>query len=534
MFGSGAMTNSIDEVSKADVIFIIGSNTSQQHPIIGNRVVEAVEKNGAKLIIADPRSIPLTSIASIHAKLNPGSNTALINGMMNVIISEGLENKEFIKNRTEDYEEFKVSVEKYTPEKVSKITGVDADDIREMARAYANAKNATVLYAMGITQHTTGTKNVRSLANLAMLCGQIGKESSGINPLRGQNNVQGACDMAALPNCLPGYQSLTDEKVIEKFETKWGKDFGNKVGLTLTEMMEKAAHGEMKGLYIVGENPMISDPDLNHIKKALESLDFLVVQDIFLSETAQFADVVLPASSYLEKDGTFTNTERRVQRVRQAIQPVGNSKPDWIILKELIKAFGYEADYSSPADISEEINSLVPTYGGITYDRLEKGGLQWPCPDINHPGTKYLHKGQFSRGLGKFVINEYEEPFDVASEEYPFILTTGRLAQHYHTGTMTRRSWALDREIPYGKLDIHPEDAEKLGIRNNAKLKISSPKGEILCKANICDSVNPGVVFMPFHFSESPVNTLINSKNLDAVTKTPDFKVCAVSIEEVK
>lgn len=533
MFGSGAMTNSIEEISSADAIFIIGSNTSEQHPLISHRVVEAVEK-GAKLIIADPRKIPLTNIASLHANLNPGTNLALVNGMMNVIISEGLENKDFIENRTEDYEEFKESVKEYTPEKVSEITSVDTETIKEMARTYAKAKNASILYAMGITQHTTGTKNVRSLANLTMLCGHIGKESSGVNPLRGQNNVQGACDMAALPNVLPGYQSLSDEKVIEKFEPKWGKGFANKAGITLTEMMDRAAHGEVNGLFILGENPMVSDPDINHIQEALENLDFLVVQDIFLTETAQFADVVLPASSYLEKDGTFTNTERRVQRVRQAIEPVGNSKPDWMILRDLTKAFGHEADYSSPADIMEEINSLVPSYGGITYERLEKGGLQWPCPDVEHPGTPYLHKGKFSRGLGKFTVNDFEKPYDSISEEYPFILTTGRLAHHYHTGTMTRRAWALDREIPYGKIDIHSEDAKKLGIRKNAKLKVSSPKGEIICLANICDSVNPGVVFMPFHFSESAVNKLINCKNLDPIAKTPDFKVCAVKIEEVK
>lgn len=532
-FGSGAMTNSINEIEYSEVIFVIGSNTTEQHPLIGMRIVDAVKKNGAKLIVADPREIPLTEYASIYAPIKPGSNLAFINGLLNVIINENLMNTDFIQNTTTGYEEFKASIEKYTPEFVASISGIPEDTIREIARLYAKGKTASIVYAMGITQHVTGTKNVGALANLALLTGQVGRESTGVNPLRGQNNVQGACDMGALPNVLPGYQPLNNKEMAEKFSGVWGNGFANSEGLSLGEMMNGAINGSIKSLFIMAENPMLSDPNLKHVQESLESLEFLVVQDIFMSETAKLAHVVLPGASFIEKDGTFTNTERRVQRVRKAIEPVGNSREDWKILCGLIRTLGHEADYASPSEIMEEIRALVPSYGGMTYERIDREGLQWPCPDVNHPGTKFLHKGKFSRGLGKFTINEYEASKEQPSVEYPFILTTGRIQQHYHTGTMTRRSWALDREFPHGYMEINPLDAEKLGLRQRSKIKVSSSIGTIVTEANITDKISKGVVFVPFHFRETAVNKLIG-KNMDPVVQIPEYKVCAVNIEGVK
>lgn len=529
-FGSGAMTNSIEELSQADVIFIMGSNTSEQHPLIGMRIMEAVKKNGAKLLIADPRRIPLVEFSSCYAPLTPGSNLAFINGMLNVIIEEGLENEEFIRNRTEGYEDFKASVMKYTPEAVAEITGVDPETIREFARTYAKAKNGSIVYAMGVTQFVTGTMNVAALANLALITGHIGREATGVNPLRGQNNVQGACDMGALPNIFPGYQPVTNEAVREKFREKWGRDIACEVGMTVSQMMEEAAHGSIKALFVMGENPMMSDPDMSHVEKALKNLELLIVQDIFMTETAKLAHVVLPGTSYMEKEGTFTNTERRVQRVRKAINPIGNSRPDWEIICSLMKAFGYPADYKQPEDVMEEIRTVVPSYGGITYERIDKVGIQWPCPTVDHPGTKYLHKDKFSRGLGKFSITDYRLPGDEINEEYPLIMTTGRIQHHYHTGTMTRRSWALDREFPYGYIEINPEDAERLGIRHNNMVKVTSRRGSVLTRAVITDRVKSGIVFMPFHFNDSPANKL-TGRYLDPETQIPEFKVCAVKIE---
>lgn len=527
------MTNSIDELENAEVIFVIGSNTTEQHPLIGMRIINAVKNNGARLIVADPRKIPLAEYAHIYAPIIPGSNLAFINGILNVIVNENLMNEEFINNLTEGFDEFKASIKDYTPEKVAAISGVPEETIRKIARLYAKAGKASIVYAMGITQHITGTKSVGALANLSLLTGQIGREATGINPLRGQNNVQGACDMGALPDVLPGYQSLIDEKIHDKFSVAWGKDFASKTGRTIGEMMDGAIDGSLKSLFVMAENPMLSDPDINHVKKALESLELLVVSDIFMTETAKLAHVVLPGTSFMEKDGTFTNTERRVQRVRKAISPIGESKEDWRILCEIIRALGGKAEYSSPSDIMEEIRSLVPSYGGITYERLEKEGLQWPCPDINHPGTRFLHKGKFSRGLGRFTINDYAQSSELPTEEYPYILTTGRLLHHYHTGTMTRRAWALDREYPIGFMEVNPKDAENLGLRNRKKVRVTSRIGEIIIEVRITENIMEGVVFIPFHFYESAVNKLVG-KNLDPTVQIPEFKVCAVRIEEVK
>ncbi len=532
-FGSGAMSNSINELENAEVIFVIGSNTTEQHPMIGARIFNAVKKNGARLIVADPRRIPLADYAEIYAPIMPGSNLALINAMSNVIITEGLINRDFIDQSTEGYEEFKASVEKYIPETVAPIAGIPADMIREMARIYAGAKTASIVFAMGITQHVTGTKNVRALANLCMLAGQIGRESTGINPLRGQNNVQGACDMGALPNILPGYQPLADHSVREKFAAVWGSGFAAEAGKTIGEMLDGAATGEIKAMYIMAENPMISDANIDHVEIALKNLDFLVVQDIFLTETAKLADIVLPGASSFEKDGTFTNTERLVQRVRKAIAPIGNSKADWVILCDVMKALGFTADYTSPSEIMDEIRTLVPSYGGISYERIENQGIPWPCPDLNHPGTRFLHRGKFTRGLGNFSVNDYEGSEQHASEEFPYILTTGRIMHHYHTGTMTRRSWALDREVPDGYIEINPLDAENLGLRQGARVRIRSEIAEITTFVEITERIKEGVVFMPFHFAEAAVNRLIGGQH-DPIVQIPEYKVCPVRLEGVK
>lgn len=532
MFGSGAMTNSIEEFSNCDVIFVIGSNTTEQHPMVAMKIIEAVNK-GAKLIIADPRKIPLTHYAAIYAPLAPGSNLAFINGILNVIVSEGLENKTFIETRTKGYEEFKEEIKKYTPEYVEAITGVKQEVIEEIARIYAKAKNGSIVYAMGITQHISGTQNVAALANLALLTGNVGRESTGVNPLRGQSNVQGSCDMGALPDSFPGYQKMDDEEVYRKFVSIWGEGFANGVGLTLGEMINGAESGKIKALFIIGENPMITDPNLNHIKKALEKVELLIVQDIFLTESAEYAHLVLPAASFIEKDGTFTNTERRVQRVRKAIEPVGDSKADWDIINEIIKAFDKKSGFDSPSAVMDEISALVPSYGGINYERLENGGLQWPCPDINHPGTKFLHENKFTSGLGKFTVNEYVPSTEIASVEYPFILTTGRVQHHYHSGTMTRRAWALEREYPRGYVEINPLDAEKLGVRERTMVKVTSKSGEVCCEVMITENILPGIVFIPFHFKEIPVNALIG-ENIDPTVQIPEFKVCAVRIEVSK
>lgn len=529
-FGSGAMTNSIAEVGGADVIFAIGSNTTDSHPIIGLQVLKAVRERGAKLIVADPRKIRLVQYADVWLRQKPGTDVALINGLMHVILNEGLEDKTFIAERTEGYEEYKKVVSDYPPHKVAKITGIAEGDIVAAARIYAKGDRASILYSMGITQHVAGTDNVKSIANLAMLTGNMGRESTGVNPLRGQNNVQGACDLGALPNVYPGYQKVIDAAAKDKFEKAWGVKLSGEAGLTVVEMIKAAASGQIKGLYIMGENPMVSDPDLNKVKKSLSGIDFLVVQDIFLTETAQLADVVLPAASFAERDGTYTNTERRVQRLYKAIDAPGVARVDWDIVCEVSRRLGYEMSYDSSAQIMDEIATVTPIYGGMSYDRLEGEGLQWPCPDKNHPGTKFLHKGKFSRGLGLFSPIEFKEPPEWPDAEYPLILTTGRLLFHFHTGTMTRRAKALDEHVPEGMVEINPQDAKKLGIDNGEQVKVSSRRGEINIKALVTDRVGPGVVFIPFHFAEAAANTLTIAE-LDPVAKIPELKVCAVAIQ---
>jgi len=532
-FGSGAMTNSIEEIEDAACILAIGTNTTVSHPVIGLRVKKAAQ-NGARVIVANPRDIDLCRFADLWLRLRPGTDVALLMGMMRVIVDEGLLDSSFIEQRCQDFDVFKESLSDFGHEFVEHITGVPSKKIAEAARLYATKKPATILlYSMGITQHSHGTDNVLATANLAMLTGNVGKRCTGVDPLRGQNNVQGACDMGALPNVYPGYQAVSAPAIREKFGTAWGCSLPSSPGLSLVEMFDAAYRKEIKALYLVGENPALSDPDVQHVRQGLARLEFLIVQDIFLSETAEFAHVVLPAASFAEKDGTFTNTERRVQLVRKAIEPIGGSKPDWWIVCEVARRLGTTGfDYSHPSDIMEEIRKLTPSYGGISCDRLGNEGLQWPCPSEDHPGTCILHTNTFVRGKGRFMPLKYTPPAEMPDADYPLILSTGRSLYHFHTGTMTRKVAGLNVIEPEAAVEINPEDASRLGISQGDKVKISSRRGEVIVKAKVTDSFAPGVVFMTFHFAESAANILTNPK-LDPVSKIPELKVAAVKVEKL-
>jgi predicted molibdopterin-dependent oxidoreductase YjgC len=477
----------------------------------------------------------------------------LLNGLMHVIVAEDLQDAEYITTRTEGYEELRAKLAEYTPEKVSELTGVPAEDIRKAARIMAANRPGALMYAMGITQHTSGVGNVLSCANLQMLLGNVGVPGGGVNPLRGQSNVQGACDMGGLPNVYSGYQNVAVEASRKKFEAAWGAVPPiDKPGLTVTEMMDAAGHGKVRALYIFGENPMLSDPDLNHVRHCLESTEFVVVQDIFMTETAQLADVVLPGSSFAEKDGTFTNSERRVQLVHRALNPLGESRPDWEIISELgartlaAGAAGEQQpsvdeaphgswDYMNPAEILDEIAAVTPSYGGVRHHRLEQapGGLQWPCPDEKHPGTPILHGGKFTRGLGKFTPVDYLPPAELPDQDYPLLLTTGRVLYHYHTGTQTRRAQGLSAHMPEGFIEMHPQDAALAGVRDGELVQVSSRRGEVSVKADVTEKIQPGVVFMTFHFAESAANLLTNSA-VDPVAKIPEYKACAVKVEKIR
>ena len=524
------MTNSIEEIEFTDVILATGTNTTENHPVISSRVKRAVRQRGAKLIVIDPREIDLVKYATLWLRQKPGTDVAVFNGLMNVIISEGLTAKEYVENRTEGFDALKAVVAKYTPEYVEKISGVPAEDLRKAARLYATAKAASILYCMGITQHSTGTDNVKSVANLAMLCGMVGIEGGGVNPLRGQNNVQGACDMGALPNVLPAYQPVASDEARAKFEKAWNATLPAKPGKTIVELMDAAHKGEIKALYVMGENPMISDPDITHVEAALKHLDLLIVQDILLTETAKLADVVLPSACFAEKDGTFSNTERRVQRVRKAVAPPGQAKADWEILSAIATKMGYPMEYASAEAIMEEIRTVTPSYAGITYERLEKEGIQWPCPNTDHPGTRFLHKDRFSRGRGLFHAIEYIPPAELPDDEYPMLLSTGRVLYQYHTGTMTRLGKGTTERYPESLAEIHPADAAKLGIEDGQRVRVTSRRGTVEAKAKITGRSDQGMVFMNFHFHEAAVNLLTNPA-LDPVAKIPEYKVCAVRVE---
>jgi formate dehydrogenase major subunit/formate dehydrogenase alpha subunit len=527
------MTNSIAELEDSDCILVTGSNTTETHPVIATFMKRAARLKNKPIIVIEPRRIDLVKHAALWLRQRPGTDIAVINGLMNLIIQENLHDQAYIAERTENFEALKETVAKYTPEYVEQISGVPAADLRRAARLYGQAKAAAIVYAMGITQHTVGTDNVKTLANLAMLCGNVGIEGGGVNPLRGQNNVQGACDMGGLPNVFSGYQPVTDAKARAKMETAWGvKNLPDWVGLTMTGMVPAISEGKIKALYIVGENPVISDPDSDHLVKEFKKLDFLVVQDIFLTETAQLADVVLPATTFAEKDGTFSNTERRVAPVRQVIPPLGDSRPDWQIIAELSRRLGYPMDYANPEAIFEEIRQVTPSYAGITYARLEaEGGLQWPCPTTDHPGTVYLHRGQFSRGKGAFFAIEHRDPAEMPDAEYPLVMTTGRLLYQYHTGTMSRRAPGLEGKAPECQVEITAADAARYGIVDGEPVRVKSRRGELVAQALVSPKAVAGTIFIPFHFHEAAVNKLTIAA-LDPVAKIPEYKVCAVNIEK--
>ncbi len=533
-FGSGAMTNSIEEFERADCFFIIGSDTSSQHPLIGSRIINSVKNRGAKLLLMDPRKIHLSQMATVHAQHKNGTDVALLNGLMHIIIREGLEDKKFIEDRTENYNELKELVKDYNPQYVSKITGVPQEQLIEIAKIYATTRKAMIVYSMGITQHITGTDNVKSCANIAMLTGHVGIECAGVNPLRGQNNVQGACDMGALPVCFTSYQKVTDENVRKKFEKAWGvTNLPAENGLTVTEVVDGLGSGKVQALYIMGENPVVSDPNQNHVIECLEKANFLVVQDIFLTPTAEYADVVLPAASFAEKDGTITSTERRCERMRKAIDAPGEAKPDWQILGEFAKVCGYDKMmYDGPKKIMDEITTVSPHYAGMKYSRLEPFGLSWPCLDDNHPGTTYLHKDKFAKGKGTFMPRPYIEPNELPDEEYNFLLSTGRIYWHFHTRTMSGNTTTLEREAPVPYVEINPADARELGVRNGGKLKVTSRRGTLELIATVTDKVCVKSCFIPFHYIEGPANILTNNA-IDPVAKIPELKVCAVKIEKV-
>jgi len=527
--GSGAMTNSNAEVLDSDVILVTGSNTTETHPVIGSFMKQA-KASGAKLIVIDPRRIELAEYADVFLQILPGTNVALFNAIMSVIMEENLQDLEYIKERTENYDSFVEVIKACTPEKAATICGVEVEDIRKAARIYAGGKKAGIYFAMGVTQHTTGTQGVKELSALAMLCGNIGVESGGVNPLRGQNNVQGACDVGALPDVLTGYQKVYDKKVIDKFNKVWGADLPNEIGLTVTEIVNGGETGDIRFMYVMGENPMLSEPDLNHARKALIDTEFLVVQDIFLTDTAKIADVVLPATCFAEKDGTFTNTERRVQMVRKAVNAPGEALSDWEIIMRIMNQMGYEKTYQHPSEIMDEIAEVTPMYGGISYDRISEEGLQWPCPDKDHEGTKFLHKDVFKRGKGLFDPGVYKESAETTDEEYPIILTTGRILYHWHTRTMTKRVEAIQALYPSSYIEINPITAKELEIADGDQVKVTSRRGEVLTTVKVNDNALEGVVFMPFHFDDGPANMLTNVA-LDPIAKIPELKVAAVRIE---
>lgn len=527
------MTNSINDIVDADVLLVTGSNTTEAHPVISLRMKQAVRRHGAQLILLDPRRIDLADFAALHLRHRSGTDVALLNAIAHVIIHEELAATDFIAERTEGYEAFAASVADWTPERAALISGVPAEDIIAAARLYGRATNGMIFWAMGITQHTTGTDNVKACSNLALLTGNIGRPGTGLNPLRGQNNVQGACDMGGLPNVYPGYQPVADAAARAKFAAGWGLDddqLSPTPGLTVTEIMQGALDGRIKAIYIMGENPMLSDPNLSHVAEALSAVDFLVVQDIFANETAQMADVLLPAASFAEKAGTFTNTERRVQLVRPALDPVGEALPDWDILAGVANRLGANWQYESAADILDELATLTPQYGGMSHGRLASGGLQWPCPTPDHPGTPVLHVGRFARGLGLFAPLDYRAPAEEPDDDYPFLLTTGRILFHWHGGTMSRRSPGLEAAAPVATVEVSPADAQRLQLADGDPAIVRSRRGAVTARTAVTNRSPIGTVFMTFHYAEAAAN-LLTIDAVDPVAKIPEYKVCAVQVE---
>jgi formate dehydrogenase alpha subunit len=536
--GPSAMSNTAAEVIHSDVFLVTGSNTAETHPIIALQMKAAVANHGAKLIVVDPRRVEMVNWAALWLPEKPGTDVPLFSAMAHVIIKERLYNEEFVRQRTEGFEEFSKSVEKFTPEHAEAISGVDRNLIVQGARMYATAKNAAIYWALGIPEHSHGTDNAMTLIHLALLTGHIGRRGTGLNPLRGQNNVQGASDSGAMPWHYPGYQRVDDEEAARKFEKAWNIEAGalsRKPGLTTTEIISAVGPGGVRALYIMGENPMMSEPNLNHTRHKIEQLEFLVVQDLFINESAAYADVFLPAASWAEKDGTFTNTDRRVQRVRKALEPRGQSRPDWEIICRLAerieKRLGRPSAswaYAGPAEVLDELGCVVPEYAGVKYRRIEKQGLQTPVWDESHPGTPYLFSETFPSGKGKFHPLEYLPAVEIPDEEYPFILTTGRLLEHWHGGTLTRHS-KLDDLYPEARIEINPADASRLKIEDGQAVRVSSRRGSIVLRAWVTPRTIAGVVFIPMHFAEAAAN-LLTIDALDPKAKIPEYKACAVRI----
>ncbi len=528
------MTNSIADLHEADVVLCIGSNTTEAHPIIGVELKKAA-KSGTRIYVVDPRRIGLADHAERHIAVTPGTNVALFNAMLKVIIDEDLLDQPFISERTEGFEALRTLVADYDLEWAAETCGITVDDIRELAIAYGTAERASIVFAMGVTQHVSGTDQVRALANLAMATGNIGRPGTGVNPLRGQNNVQGACDLACLPNCLPGYQPLSNRENVDQVCELWETDLElpTEPGLTLVEMMDAAVEGELKALYVMGENPVVADPDQEHVIRALEALDFLVVQDIFLTETAAFADVVLPAACFLEKDGTFTNTDRTINRVNKVVEPPADARTDLDIILDLSARLGVEAEYDSPSGVMNEMSAVTPQYGGVSYRRLEReGGIQWPCPDDSHPGTPILHTERFTRGRGVFLAVDHVPAPDQPRPERPLILTTGRDLWNFHTNTMTSRSQGLSELADSAYLTMHPGDAAELGIDDCARVRVTSQHGsvDVVARTGGEHPTKRGVVYMPFHFADAPANRLTGGA-LDPQAKIPGLKVTSVRVE---
>jgi len=547
VLGSGAMSNDIQGIADIDAMLVIGSNTTETHPVIGLRMKQAVKNHGTQIIVADPRRINLVDHARLWLSQKPGTDAALINALCHVIIRDNLVDREFVKERTENFEAFAEAVAECTPEWAEKITGVPAADIEEAAKIYGSAERAAIYYTMGITQHTCGTDNVKSLANLALMTGNLGKPGTGLNPLRGQNNVQGASDMACAPVFLPGYQRVDNEEARLRFEKLWGGPLPAKPGLAATDMGQAMIDGSIDAMWIMGENPVMSDPNLSHARKAFGSVKFLVVQDIFLSETAELADVVLPAAAYAEKEGTFTNTERRVQRVRQALLPPKGACDDLSIIQAISERMDPDRkispasdfhpgsdrmDVSKAEDVFNEVAKAWPAIAGINYKRLEDNGIQWPCPTEDHPGTPVLFENGFPRGLASFTPITWRNAEELPDDEYPFILTTGRVLYQYHTGTMTRRSPVLENADRGPIVEMNPEDAERLQIKDGEQVHVTSRRGSITLPVLVTDGISPGVTFIPFHYKEAAANLLTNDA-LDPDCKIPEAKVCAVKVEKV-
>jgi len=532
--GSGAMTNSMQETRLSDVILVTGSNTTSCHPVFGSMMMNAVKMHGVKLIVADPREIDLAKVADIHMRQRNGTDVAWLMGVQHIIVREGWHDMDYINERCEGWDEYKKSLEFFTPEKAEELSGIPKEQLSEAAKLFATGGRGAIYFSMGITQHTHGVDNVKACANLAMITGNLGFTGGGVNPLRGQSNVQGACDMGALPNVFSGYQKVTDEALRAKFAQGWGIDAAKmdaQVGQTVTTMVEGCG-GQIKALYIMGENPMVSDPNLNHVEEQIGKLDLLVVQDIFLTETAQMADVVLPGVAFAEKTGTYTNTERRVQLGRAALTPPAGARQDYEILAEMARRLGSKTFPATPEALNKEIRELTPSYHGMTYERLAEGGLRWPCPSEDHAGTPILHVGKFVRGKGLLTPLAYRPSAEEPDKEYPMLLSTGRMLEHFHTGSMSRRSRVLDTLVPNAFAEIHPSDAKNIGVKDGEMIRVTTRRGTIETHAQVTERVARGSLFIPFHFAEAAANRLTNDA-LDPVAKIPEFKVCAARIEKV-